>query len=340
MKPVKAPEFGSALERAARGNADIRLFLITGEEAGASEQVARLARLMGDAAERVDLDGATLKAHPGRLADEASSLSLFGDRRWIRVRGMGEESLDAVELLLAAPTAGNPVIAHAPTAKATGKLMKAATAARTAMLLTCYPLEGRDAERVAADLACEAGLRLAPGVAALLAESAAGDRAVLTREVEKLALYCDAAPDRPRDADADALAAIGAGIDDSGVGRAILAIIGGLPDALGADLAALRTDNMTVPLLRQLAKRLIALAEMRAEVDAGNSPDRVVEAARVFWKERDATTKALRRMTADALTAAIAQVRRAERAVMSSGTAGDVIAGQSLVTLARMTARR
>ena len=64
---------------------------------------AVLATAMGPGAERIDLDGATLRGDPARLADEAASLSLFGDARHIRVTGMGEESLAAVAALL--PTA-------------------------------------------------------------------------------------------------------------------------------------------------------------------------------------------------------------------------------------------
>ena len=52
---------------------------------------------MGANAERIDFDGAALKSRPGALADEAASLSLFGGKRWVRVTGMGEESLAAVE---------------------------------------------------------------------------------------------------------------------------------------------------------------------------------------------------------------------------------------------------
>ena len=61
----------------------------------------------------------------------------------------------------------------------------------------------------------------------------------MTRELEKLALYLDAAPDRPREPDDAALDAIGADLGDAEMARAIEAAIDGRPDVLGGELARL-----------------------------------------------------------------------------------------------------
>ncbi|HWK37217.1 DNA polymerase III subunit delta [Sphingomonas sp.] len=337
---VNAGQIGAAIDRAGGGGGDIRLFLLHGpDEAGAMEYAERLHRALGQA-ERVDLDGAMLKAQPGRLADEAASLSLFGDRRYVRVTAMGEESAEAVQLLLDAPAAGNPVIAIATGARATGKLVKQAIAAPGAMVLACYQPEGNDAARLAAGIAREHGLRLIGETAATMFAAAGGDRAVLTREIEKLALYLDAAPDRPKDADDAALAAVGANFDEAEMAVAIATVIDGQPGRLGPELAALAGAGMEIPMLRALARRLIALAEMRGEVDDGVPPDRVVEQHRVFWKEKSSTIKALGRWNAPRIAAAIERVRRAERAVMAGGaTAGAISAAHDVVSVARAAAR-
>ena len=70
---------------------------------------------MGPDAERIDLDGQTLRDDPARLADEAASFSMFGDKRCIRITGMGEESLPALNALLEAEAAGNPVTDYVST---------------------------------------------------------------------------------------------------------------------------------------------------------------------------------------------------------------------------------
>ncbi len=101
-----------------RPSADIRLYLLHGpDEAGASELARILANAMGQEAERIDLDSATLKSDPARLTDEAASMSLFGGPRHIRIASVGEEGLAAFTALLEAESAGNPVVAIAPRSK-------------------------------------------------------------------------------------------------------------------------------------------------------------------------------------------------------------------------------
>lgn len=338
---ASAAQLASAIDRIGSARGDVRLFLLHGnDDAGAAEHAARLGRVMGADAERIDLDGAALKANPGLLADEAASLSLFGGKRWVRVSAMGEESLEAVTLLLSAPHAGNPVVALAPSVKASGKLVKAAIAAPAVLSLACYQPEGKAAAMLAADLARAHGVRLMGDTAAAMFAAAGGDRAVLTREIEKLALFLDAAPDRPREATAEALALIGAGVDEAELGSAVEALVGGRPDLLGAELIELEAAGTMIPTMRALARRLIALAEMRATVDAGESPDVAVERHRVFFKERDSTIRLLRAWSSPQIAQALARVRRAERGIMSGGGNAGVTGAHELVALSRAAARR
>ena len=84
---ANARDIRSALERP---SPDIRLYLLHGPDGSATAELAALlARAMGPEAERVDLDGATLRSDPARLSDEAASMSLFGGARHIRVSPAG-----------------------------------------------------------------------------------------------------------------------------------------------------------------------------------------------------------------------------------------------------------
>lgn len=320
----------------------IRFHLLHGpDEAGAAALAALLGPAVGADAERVDLDGPTLRADPARLADEAASLSLFGGARWIRVTGMGEESVAAVAALLEAEGAGNPVVAIASGVKGTGKLVKLCVDSPRALALACYPPTAQDLERIAGTLAGEEGLRLAPGIAARLVAAANGDRAVLAREIAKVALYLDAAPDRPREIDHSALDAVGADLDEAEAGVAIDALIEGRPDRLAAELARLADANASpIPWLRQLARRLVSLAEMRGEIERGESADVVMKRHRVFFREEAATARALARWTPVMLAEALDRVRAAERAVVAPGNAGTVLAESPVLTLARAVERR
>lgn len=318
---------------------DTRLYLFHGpDEAGAADLATRLGQALGPDVERVDLDMKALREQPGRLADEAASMSLFGGVRFIRLLGAEEGAAEAIALLLAAERAGNPVVAIGPGLKASGKLVKSVIAAQNAYAHACYVPEGVDATRLAANVAREHGLRLMGDVAQRLASATAGDRAILAREIEKLALYLDAAPERPRDADGAALDAIGADLGDSDLSDAITAVVDGRIQDIGVELARLG-EGIGVPLMRQLARRLQGMADMRIDLDRGSDLDEVLEKHRVFFREKAATGRALRRWNGPQLARAIDRVREAERAMMHSGSAGEVLAEAEAVTIARQAAR-
>ncbi len=315
----------------------IRLYLLYGpDDSGAREWAMRLARAMGPDAERVDLDGATLKADPGRLAAEAASLSLFGGARYIRVTGVGEESHDAIAALLDADCAGNPVVMMGPTLKGTGKVVKLALAAPSAMCFACYPPDAAEGDRLAATIAGEHGMRASGAVAHRLFASSGGDRAVLTREIEKLALYLDAAPERPMTLDEDAIDAIGADLGEGEMARAIEAAIDGNAAGVGVELAKLAEAGVSpIPLMRGLVRRLMTIAELRAEVDGGASINDTIERHRIFFREKASTSRALRQWNPVRLSGAIDHLRQAERAMMASATAGVVLAEAAFLAVAR-----
>lgn len=333
MKATEA-RIKSALDRPP---ADIRLYLLFGpDEAGAMALADRLPRALGQDAERIDLEGATLRSDPARLADEAAALSLFGTARHVRVTGAGEESVAAVTALLEAERAGNPVVMIAPSIKASSKLAKLALDSSAALALACYVPGADQMEAIAAEIAREQGLRLAVGVGRRLAQAGGGDRAVMTREIEKLALYLDAAPERPAECGNDALDAVGADLGEAETGDVLEALIAAKPAALGEALRRLDEAGVSpIPWLRALARRLAALAEMKGDMVRGDDVGSVMKRHRVFFKEEAATGAALRRWSPAALARAMVLVREAERAVMAGGgSAGDVLATQAMMDLA------
>lgn len=325
-----------------RPSADIRLYLLHGpDEAAAADLARRLGAALGQEAERVDLDAATLKSDPARLADEAASLSLFGGVRYIRAGPIGDESHDALAGLLSAACAGNPVVALAPAVRTTAKIVKLAIESRTAMAFACYLPEGDAADRIVLDIARAHGLRTTATIARRIAEGCGGDRAAMTREIEKLALYLDADAERPADLDDRALEEIGADLGEAESTRVVEALVDGQAARLGAEIARLEAAGTSpIPWLRAIARRLIALVEMRAEIDGGDSVDAAMKRHRIFRGEEAATARALRRWSPAMLTGALARVRVAERAVMAPANAGPVLADGAMLTLAREVERR
>jgi len=340
---IKEPQIVKALDGFASGpDGKTRLFLFYGpDESGSRALAARLDRAMGADAERIDLDGATLKEDPARLADEAASISLFGGRRHIRVTG-GDECTAAVIALLEAPATGDPVILIAGALKPSSTLLKAALDHPAVMACINYKPEGRNLVELTIALGRTYGLRIARPVAQRLADNCVGDRAVLEREVDKLSQFLDAAPDRPRDATEDALDAIEAGLGEADTSALINAVLGGQLVKLAIELSELADGSAgTIPALRGLARRLLQLAKLRAEVEAGKSASSVMAArgGTVFYKDRDAFGMQLHRWDAARLRTAATRVFAVEAAMKAPKTAGPVLAAAELIAIGRVGER-
>lgn len=318
---------------------DIRFYLLYGPDRSGSEALAAmLAKAMGDEAERIDLAGSELKADPAKLADEAASISLFGGARFIRIDPAGDEVFASVEALLEAERAGNPVVAIAGALRPTNKLVKLAFASDAAMTCASYAPEGRDADRMVIEMGQDAGLQIAPDVAQRLARACHGDRAILAREQTKFALYLDAAPDRPRRLEHDALDALAASSDEGDLSRLANVVLSGDLVALDRELTQFASEGMAgIPLLRAVLRRLLLLAKLRAEVEQGNSTQSVIAKAgrAIFWKDKAVITDQVERWRSDALAIAINRASDAERALKNSAGPGLIAADEELFAIAR-----
>lgn len=319
-----------------------RLYLLHGpDEAAAQGAVLLLARTLGRDVERVDLDGAALRKDPARLASEALSPSLFGTPRYVRVTGVGDESFEALSLLLAADHNDAPVVALAPTVRTSARIVKLAIDSPAALACAFYPPTAAEAERLVLTLAREAGLLVDTSLARQLVDASGGDQGLLAQEVDKLALYLDAAPDRPQPLDAAAIDALRADHGETAMPDLVAALIDGEPAVLGAMLEQIHAEGgSAVTWLRAMARRLLLLTEMRAAIDGGEAPAAVLKKHRVFFREEAATLAALRRWSPASLAKAMHQIRAAERAVMGGSAAGTVIAEAAVLTMARGLAAR
>ncbi|OYX16295.1 MAG: DNA polymerase III subunit delta [Sphingomonadales bacterium 32-67-7] len=340
MKAAKYPQMEKAM---GAPSPDIRIFLLYGpNESDNMTLVKRLEKAMGDQAERIDLDGATLRGDPARLADEAASLSMFGDRRWIRVSGAGEESVAAIEALLSAPQAGNPVVAVAGAIKNSSKLAKLCLDHPAALAYASYAVEDRDAAQIVITLARERGLRLTPDLARRIADVAGNDRALIGGEVEKLALYCDAAPDHPAEATAEAFEALSAEAVESDVGPLVNAVFGGHVDILQQELSRMAASGTALAsVTRPLISRAVLIGQIHGEAERGGSLDRAIDAMgrAIFWKDKPHIQRQARAWPLASVSRLMHRLLEAERATRDSRGPGDIAVRQALLTIARQAAR-
>ncbi len=308
------------------------------DDSGSRALMARLIRALGTDAERIEIDGASLKADPARLADEAASLSLFGDRRIVIATLNGDEATGAVTNLLASGTIANPVVLLAGQLKPASALLKAFLAHPQAPAFASYAPDERELSELANAMARERGLRIDHETARALAAMCGLDRAVLESEVEKLALYCNADPTAPATADMQALAAIGADSGEPELSTLTDASFGGRPADAADQMARLEIEGVEgIVLLRALTRRVQLLIKLQAEIAGGKSPDAATAA--VFFKEKGAVQSQLRRWSPERLARASDKLLDAERTIKSSGSAGPILADAAIFEIARAARR-
>lgn len=333
------------IERALKARSDdIRLFLLYGpDEAGSRSLAKLLAAAMGPEAERVDLSGFDLKGDPARLSDEAASISLFGGARYVWVEPAGDDAAEAAEALIGAATAGNPVIILAGALKPASRLLKLALAAPCAMAFASYVPEAGEADKLVIGMGREMGLLIRRDVARRIADGCAGNRAVMAQELNKLALFADAAPERPKQIEQDALDAIGAASEEGDLSRLVDSVLGGDPAGLEAELTRLHSVGVEgISLVRPaLLRRLGLLAKLRAEVDQGNSVSAVMASSgkSLFWKDKDTVGAQLGRWRSDLIAKSMSRVMDVQRQVMSPGGLGPLAVDEELFAICRQAAR-
>lgn len=342
---VKPPEMARAL---ARPSGDIRFYLLTGPDEAACITGARslgkaLKQRDGGDVERVDIASATLKSDPARLADEAAAISLFGGARYVElaIAGAGDDALAAVAALFEAGRAGNPVVAIGPGVSARSKLMKLAESSPLALATIHYPPEGRQLEGIARELAGELGLRLDGDAARRVVEMVAGDRLLLARELEKLALYLDAAPDAPKSLDADTIAVLGAETHEEDIARSIDVALSGRVDDLRSMLEALDATGLNeIRLIRAMGNRARTLARLRAEVDRGRAPGEVAKDRGIFFKEQASVARQLAIWDTPATARIVERLQATERAIKARSSPGGILMRQLLVEMTQEAHRR
>lgn len=315
----------------------IRFYLFLGPDEGQSRALAaRLLQALGAA--KFALSASDVKGNPALLVDEAASLSLFGERRLIWIEPAGNEIAEAVEPLLAVEAVESPVAAIAGALTKASPLLKLAEGSRAALAFTAYQPDGDEAVRMVSDLGRRVGLKIDAGVGARIAEECGNDQAIVGQELEKVALYLGASPNVPKELDHDALDAVGADSSEGDVRRlADLALLGEVAE-LGEAVARMPSaGSEAIPAIRSLQRRLLMLAPARARIERGERLDAVMTSfgRALFWKDKFAVEKMLRRWTAEDLATVAQRAGALERALMFSEVPEREALGEELLAIAR-----
>ena len=323
-------------------NAQVRFYLFHGQDTAQSRGLGQRLLQASGASKSIIASGA-VKSDPASLADEAGAMSLFGGARIIWLEPAGEEILPGVEALLSAHSIESPVVAIAGSLTKASGLRKLSEASPSAVAFAAYMPEGQDAARMVADVGRSYGLKISQPVADRIAGAAGNDQALVSQELQKLALYLDASPHSPKELDHDAVDAVGTDTAEGDVMRLADLALSGQMDALADELARLPSGGSeAIPVVRSLQRRLIMLAPMRARVERGESPDAVMTSLgkALFWKDKGIVGRMLSQWDAERLAKVAERAGRLERSLMFSPAPQQEALGEELLAIAREARRR
>jgi len=338
---VKAAK-GSIDRAVDQPNRDVRFYLFHGQDQSQSRALAaRVAEALS--ASRFLISAASIKADPASLADEAGAMNLFGGIRVVWIEPATKDIEEGVVALLEGPATENPVLAIAGPLTKTSPLLKLAEASPLALAYASYAPEGQEAERMVIDIGRRFGLKIAPAVAARVADAAANDRAIASQELEKLALYIDASPHAPKELDHDAIDAVGAESNESDFLRLADLALSGNVGELADQLARLPVGGSeAIPVVRSLQRRLLMLAPARARVERGERPDAVMASLgrSLFWKDKAVVERMIGKWRADELATVAERAGRLERELMFTDAPEREALGEELMAIARKARSR
>lgn len=315
------------------------------DEAGAAAAADRLAAILPDCRERVELSGAELRSDPVRLGDEARSTSLFGGARHILVRATGDEAHDAVENLLGLIDSGEgegacPVLIVAVSATDKARTAKLLEKRGDALVAMFYSPDLGTVTKEVRRMAAAAGLRLGDDLAERIARSVALDVRLAQSEVTKLALYLDASTQATKTADAEALDAIGARTEEDGFMPLVNVVLSGEANRLSAELRRMREVSLSpVGVLLAMERRVAQLAQLAAKLGPGRRIADLLEAEqkahRVFWRDRRDLGIQLERWRGRHLERLVQRLADLHRALLANSAAAELLLAQELAQIAR-----
>jgi DNA polymerase-3 subunit delta len=338
-------DFAVVAPKAAR---QCRIFFFCGpDEAGASAAADRIAAMLEDPGERVELAGGDLRKDPALLGDEARSSSLFGDARHIYVRASGDEAHDALAALIESTEAEGieaaPVLVVAQSATDKSRTAKLLEKRADALVAMFYPPDLQSVAQEVRRMGDAAGLKLDGALAERIARAAGLDVRLAKSEVEKLALYLDADPQAPKSANAEALDAIGAVAEDDALAPLVNAVLAGETGRLSGELKRMRELGMNpVGLLLAFERRAAQLAGLAARIGPNGNVRNFVKAEsnarRIFFRDAPDIERQLHCWRGRRLERLTGRLIELHQTLLASNQSAELRLAQGLAEISRFAA--
>ena len=170
----------------------INAILLHGSDSGLrSSRHQQLATVYSDNLDDVfsvtRISGANLSGEPGKIADAAAEIPMFG-KRLVLVKASGTELLDACKLLLAKPIHDAMVIIDASDTTIKHAVVKLFESSDAAAAIGCYPDNDGDIQQMAKTIFRQDNVSVDRDGLALISSRLGSDHAATRAEIEKLVL--------------------------------------------------------------------------------------------------------------------------------------------------------
>jgi DNA polymerase-3 subunit delta len=287
----------------------------------------------------VTLEGDALASDPGRLADEARTIGLFGGRRLVHVRAGSRSFADALESLLDDPPRDTLVVIEAGDLRRTAPLRKLIEGSAAGASIACYADTERDVARLVDRTMADAALAIDADARETLVRLLGGDRLATRSELEKLVLYAE---DRKRIGYDDVRAVIA---DSSALALEDIvdaAVAGDVEAALAAFAKARAAGIAPGSVIGAAIRHVAMLHKLSLRVERGESPARLVDdpALRIHFRRKTRFERALSRFGAASFERALVALGAAALAARRSADLASPIAERELLALGRGARRR
>jgi DNA polymerase-3 subunit delta len=337
IKPADADRFLSKPDPA------IRVVLLYGSDDGlVAERAERFAKAVtGADGEHLRLDPATLSENPGRLADEANAIPMFGGKRAISLRVAGNRALEgAIAAVIDAPPVDSWIVVIAGELRKTAPLRKLCESSARAAAIPAYADSERDLDRLIDEETRSAGLAIAADARTALKGLIGGDRLVSRSEVQKLCLYA-------ADAGEIKLGDVRALIGDGGafaMDETVDAVAEGNAAALDRGYRRLTSSGTPGFVIAGAALRHFNfLQKARAALDGGDNAEAIVRRAipPIYpFARQSAVAKQIERWSPARIERALAMLDQAMLDSRLHGQLSDEIIGEALHLVAALASRR
>lgn len=335
MTALKAHEVKRFLDRP-----DIKdgVFLSYGPDAGLVHETAmRIVEMMGGDAQIISVDAAEAVKEPDRIIAELTTLSMFGGKRIVRIRGTAKGVSDIVKTV-APVLVDAALIIEADNLLPRDPLRIAVEGLKNGRALPCYADSADTIASLIKETFVTHDIQVTTDAEATLLEILGNDREVTRRELEKLCLYAGTPGRLTRDdifllcAD-NGMMAIDSILDAAGNGDVNL---------LEKSLARAQANAVDPQrILIMTANHFAQLRRWRVEVDNGRSPGDVLDSTRPkpHFSRKNSLINQLRIWNDEKLAAAGERLLQATSESRRYANLAETVIARALLAVARMAAR-